>query len=770
MAQAGFTPISLYFSTTAAAVPSAGNLVAGELALNTVDEKLYFKNSAGTVKLLASNATSAPVLSFSAGTTGFTPNTATSGAITLAGTLATTNGGTGLTSFTSGGVVYASSSSALATGSALVFTGTNLGIGQSSPSYKLVVNGTGTDERAIFNTANSSGSQYLVVSADTNRAITTFVPGTSTAFSNQYANPCIEASGVLGLSSATDTRFWVSNAEQMRLTTTGLGIGTNSPSWRLTVRAASSGTVGVFAFDGTFAGTGEANVGLRFYNGGSPSDIPQVLLAAYGTTNYTGNFAVRVMQGGTYPNPLLERFTVQGNTGNVGIGNSSPSQLLTIGSTTTANTTARMLGSNTAGSDTYQYSFGIDDVTDFAGIKLKFSERVSKGLQIFTASGYGFPITFAASSASTQMTLDTSGRLLVGTTSNFGGAGQFAVDQGGGATPSVHLIGTNSVGGGQRTITLTFSGIFNDTGNQYGNFARIGAAKENGTQGNSAGYFNISTTPDGGALTERVRIDSAGNVGIGVTNPGAGGYGGRLVAFNGTNYPYTYSIYSTSTSQSLLKLNYEGGTGFTNGNKAGVSFGSDQVPNGSYAAQQKWFVGINATADGVGNARLVFYDEKNSTERMSLDMSGKLLVGITSNPTGAGLASSGGIGTTNTATSRFSTVEYGSGASGSYSTITISFTVDNVNASVILEVLMTGYNFVYLDHVVGAYGSIGSSVIRNSASSGTTVSSLVSSGSGLVYTLTITTSVTHPVVKIKATSGGLSSGFTNNVLPTITFA
>ena len=64
MAQAGFTPISLYFSSTAAATPSAGNLVAGELALNTVDEKLYFKNSAGTVKLLASNATSAPVLSF----------------------------------------------------------------------------------------------------------------------------------------------------------------------------------------------------------------------------------------------------------------------------------------------------------------------------------------------------------------------------------------------------------------------------------------------------------------------------------------------------------------------------------------------------------------------------------------------------------------------------------------------------------------------------------------------------------------------------------
>ena len=61
MAQTNYTPISLYFSTTAAAVPTSGNLVAGELALNTLDEKLYFKNSTGTVKLLASNAATTQV-------------------------------------------------------------------------------------------------------------------------------------------------------------------------------------------------------------------------------------------------------------------------------------------------------------------------------------------------------------------------------------------------------------------------------------------------------------------------------------------------------------------------------------------------------------------------------------------------------------------------------------------------------------------------------------------------------------------------------------
>jgi hypothetical protein len=52
------------------------------------------------------------VSTFSAGTTGLTPSTATSGAVTLAGTLAVANGGTNLTSFTANGVVYASSPSA----------------------------------------------------------------------------------------------------------------------------------------------------------------------------------------------------------------------------------------------------------------------------------------------------------------------------------------------------------------------------------------------------------------------------------------------------------------------------------------------------------------------------------------------------------------------------------------------------------------------------------------------------------------------------------
>lgn len=170
MAAINFTPISLYYTTTAAAVPSAGNLVNGELAINIEDEKLYFKNAAGTVKLLASNATSTPVLSFSAGTTGFTPSTATTGAITLAGTLATTNGGTNLTSFTSGGAMYATSSSALTTGT---LPNTAGGTGQSGAFNQYGVTYASTTTGLATTAAGAAG---YVLTANTGAAPTFQAP------------------------------------------------------------------------------------------------------------------------------------------------------------------------------------------------------------------------------------------------------------------------------------------------------------------------------------------------------------------------------------------------------------------------------------------------------------------------------------------------------------------------------------------------------------------------------------------------------------------
>jgi hypothetical protein len=57
MAQAGSTPIQLYYSTTSSAVPLNTNLLSGELAININDGKLFYKDSGGTVQVIATKGT-----------------------------------------------------------------------------------------------------------------------------------------------------------------------------------------------------------------------------------------------------------------------------------------------------------------------------------------------------------------------------------------------------------------------------------------------------------------------------------------------------------------------------------------------------------------------------------------------------------------------------------------------------------------------------------------------------------------------------------------
>lgn len=169
-------------TTTGDLIIGTGVNTASRLGIGTNG---YVLTSNGTTAIW--QATSSGVSSFSAGTTGFTPSTATSGAVTLAGTLATTNGGTGLTSFTNGGAVYATSTSALTTGTlpvasggsgATTLTGVLYGNGSSAftaATGSQIATAIGTD--AVTNATNASNTAITTGSATTNYL--TFVTATT---------------------------------------------------------------------------------------------------------------------------------------------------------------------------------------------------------------------------------------------------------------------------------------------------------------------------------------------------------------------------------------------------------------------------------------------------------------------------------------------------------------------------------------------------------------------------------------------------------------
>jgi len=82
---------------------------AGSITINNAGVTSFTSSSGLSINTAATGAvsvTNTGVLSFSGGTTGLLPSSATTGAITLSGTLVVGNGGTGVTSLTTNGVLY----------------------------------------------------------------------------------------------------------------------------------------------------------------------------------------------------------------------------------------------------------------------------------------------------------------------------------------------------------------------------------------------------------------------------------------------------------------------------------------------------------------------------------------------------------------------------------------------------------------------------------------------------------------------------------------
>ena len=140
MAQSGYTPIQLYRTTTAAASPSTANLSDGELAINITDGKLFYKDNTGALQTIATKAAVTNGSSLSFGSTGLTPSTATTGVVSVAGTLVVGNGGSGVTTIT--GIIKGNGTSAFSAATA----GTDYGAPATASTWSASQRGTVTTD------------------------------------------------------------------------------------------------------------------------------------------------------------------------------------------------------------------------------------------------------------------------------------------------------------------------------------------------------------------------------------------------------------------------------------------------------------------------------------------------------------------------------------------------------------------------------------------------------------------------------------------------
>lgn len=227
----------LYGNTTSAVGVTAAGTTGQVLIGNT--------GAAPSWAALSSNA----VTSISFGTTGLTPSTATQGAVTVAGTLAVANGGTGTaTAFTTGSVVFAGASGVYSQSNANFFwdnTNARLGLGTTGPSQRLHVrqdlNGT---IGVLIQNRNGSGTPIAAVQ---------FVTGGLDLSDDRYAQITAEGGG------STIMKFWTSNG--------------GAPTAKLTIAAGGSLTA-LGVYDNT---VGATNRDVFVDNTGLIGYVPSIL-------------------------------------------------------------------------------------------------------------------------------------------------------------------------------------------------------------------------------------------------------------------------------------------------------------------------------------------------------------------------------------------------------------------------------------------------------------------------------------------------------------
>ena len=325
--------------------------------------------------------------------------------------------------------------------------------------------------------------------------------------------------------------------------------------------------------------TSEPTTTVNFGEANTVYDVIRVggVVSPTGTVS-TANLAYTgTLTGGTGVVAIGTSQIYKDASGNVGIGTSSPSGKLNIAGTEFAGVTFNSPTYPTNG--TY---IGLDG----SGV-LDINNRENKAITVSTNNIL-------------RMTIDSSGNVGIGTTSinvkldvlsgvaNSPGdsiASAVASFTGPnynfntGSNPATFQIQSNSTLGVDVGATIGLGGRY--TGTSFAQFAIIKGAKENATDGNYSTYLAFGTRLSGGQITEKMRIDSSGNVGIGTSNPAC-----KLNVYSSTAQNDTYgfvqienSTAAAGVNASYTAKNYSGTSQFMQWENYGLRIGSRIITN-----------------------------------------------------------------------------------------------------------------------------------------------------------------------------------------------
>ena len=272
MAASGFTPIQLYYSTTNGATPSAGNLVYGELAVNTYNGKLYYKNSnTGLVSILADSSSA----------TGNLPGGATGSVVYQSATGVTAYLAIGLANYilTSDGTnpVY-TNPSAITVGTAASATfATNAGTATTATSATTSTNLAGgtTGQIAYQSSAGTTAFATAPTGADVGKVLS----WNGSSFTWASAPAATSATNISG-----GAQYQIPFQSGVGATTFSSVLTFNSSTNTIgTTNITATGTIGGATITATGVLTGDTVVGL----GASFASSASVGVHSFGTLSYS---------------------------------------------------------------------------------------------------------------------------------------------------------------------------------------------------------------------------------------------------------------------------------------------------------------------------------------------------------------------------------------------------------------------------------------------------------------------------------------------------